>query len=166
MYSFFFSSRRRHTRCALVTGVQTCALPIYLAEVAGADQHHAPDAARLAGPEDIRAVLAGEAEEAQRPGQVFGSQARLFAEALGRHVVGVAPGRGLADLYQPLVDAALQVDVRQPEGDAELARETALSDMIPRLDDVQHQPGRFGLLIAVRGTGRLDRKSTRLNSSH
>src|SRR3546814_8397576 len=26
---FFFASRRRHTRCALVTGVQTCALPIY-----------------------------------------------------------------------------------------------------------------------------------------
>src|SRR3546814_7423579 len=26
---FFFSSRRRHTRFALVTGVQTCALPIY-----------------------------------------------------------------------------------------------------------------------------------------
>src|SRR3546814_4463134 len=25
---FFFSSRRRHTRCELVTGVQTCALPI------------------------------------------------------------------------------------------------------------------------------------------
>src|SRR3546814_14762068 len=25
----FFSSRRRHTRCALVTGVQTCALPIF-----------------------------------------------------------------------------------------------------------------------------------------
>src|SRR3546814_1856390 len=28
MLFFFFSSRRRHTRCALVTGVQTCALPI------------------------------------------------------------------------------------------------------------------------------------------
>src|SRR3546814_10295288 len=28
-YAFFFSSRRRHTRCALVTGVQTCALPIW-----------------------------------------------------------------------------------------------------------------------------------------
>src|SRR3546814_15220515 len=26
---FFISSRRRHTRCALVTGVQTCALPIW-----------------------------------------------------------------------------------------------------------------------------------------
>src|SRR3546814_3735823 len=32
-FVFFFSSRRRHTRCALVTGVQTCALPICL-------QHH------------------------------------------------------------------------------------------------------------------------------
>src|SRR3546814_7066545 len=28
VFLFFFSSRRRHTRCALVTGVQTCALPI------------------------------------------------------------------------------------------------------------------------------------------
>src|SRR3546814_7839824 len=27
-FFFFFSSRRRHTRCSLVTGVQTCALPI------------------------------------------------------------------------------------------------------------------------------------------
>src|SRR3546814_4543954 len=38
---FFFSSRRRHTRCALVTGVQTCALPISLvkrqAEAEGID---------------------------------------------------------------------------------------------------------------------------------
>src|SRR3546814_9460625 len=31
---FFFSSRRRQTRCALVTGVQTCALPIYALLVA------------------------------------------------------------------------------------------------------------------------------------
>src|SRR3546814_8086564 len=28
-FTFLFSSRRRHTRCALVTGVQTCALPIF-----------------------------------------------------------------------------------------------------------------------------------------
>src|SRR3546814_5841882 len=32
MWSFIFSSRSRHTRCALVTGVQTCALPISLPE--------------------------------------------------------------------------------------------------------------------------------------
>src|SRR3546814_3712149 len=34
MIVFFVSSRRRHTRCALVTGVQTCALPIFSAYVA------------------------------------------------------------------------------------------------------------------------------------
>src|SRR3546814_8493116 len=28
VFGLFFSCRRRHTRCALVTGVQTCALPI------------------------------------------------------------------------------------------------------------------------------------------
>src|SRR3546814_663520 len=31
VFCFFFSGRRRHTRCALVTGVQTCALPIWAA---------------------------------------------------------------------------------------------------------------------------------------
>src|SRR3546814_10814430 len=44
---FFFSSRRRHTRCALVTGVQTCALPIW-SDLGGWDavwSHAGPDAA-------------------------------------------------------------------------------------------------------------------------
>src|SRR3546814_3607861 len=36
MLLFFFSSRRRHTRCALVTGVQTCALPIFPPPAEGA----------------------------------------------------------------------------------------------------------------------------------
>src|SRR3546814_2338128 len=36
--SFFFSSRRRHTSCALVTGVQTCALPISEVERLRADR--------------------------------------------------------------------------------------------------------------------------------
>src|SRR3546814_548901 len=36
VFSFFFSSRRRHTRCALVTGVQTCALPISVSDKRGA----------------------------------------------------------------------------------------------------------------------------------
>src|SRR3546814_7669146 len=35
---FFFSSRRRHTRCALVTGVQTCALPISQRRPCGGDR--------------------------------------------------------------------------------------------------------------------------------
>src|SRR3546814_5644939 len=49
--SFVFSSRRRHTRCALVTGVQTCALPIStlsLLRDAG-DAAQAPDVQQLRG---------------------------------------------------------------------------------------------------------------------
>src|SRR3546814_21123651 len=38
---FFFSSRIRHTRCALVTGVQTCALPISLQPEEGPQRIHA-----------------------------------------------------------------------------------------------------------------------------
>src|SRR3546814_11709958 len=38
---FFFSSRRRHTRCALVTGVQTCALPIYTVSLQGDIENNA-----------------------------------------------------------------------------------------------------------------------------
>src|SRR3546814_268385 len=58
MVFFFFSSRRRHTRCALVTGVQTCALPIsdirgdHLADLPGAEQLAQPfavDAGIVAG---------------------------------------------------------------------------------------------------------------------
>src|SRR3546814_1507000 len=45
VYFVCFSSRRRHTRCALVTGVQTCALPILDDEIIARDEytkHHAP----------------------------------------------------------------------------------------------------------------------------
>src|SRR3546814_8699092 len=44
----FFASRRRHTRCALVTGVQTCALPIY---------PHDPDLVALVGELSTRSEL-------------------------------------------------------------------------------------------------------------
>src|SRR3546814_2205634 len=52
---FFFSSRRRHTSCALVTGVQTCALPISLVAGDGAMlftvfRGESPQAIRLEGP--------------------------------------------------------------------------------------------------------------------
>src|SRR3546814_7500618 len=55
----FLSSRRRHTRCALVTGVQTCALPIcplllHLAE----DDHLCPPEAQ----EAIERAAAGHAD--------------------------------------------------------------------------------------------------------
>src|SRR3546814_46273 len=51
---FFFSSRRRHTRCALVTGVQTCALPIF-------PHDRDPGSSILHGASDLRFVSRGEA---------------------------------------------------------------------------------------------------------
>src|SRR3546814_10546371 len=76
MVVFFFSSRRRHTRCALVTGVQTCALPIYASSAgghfnptgsphgrAGTPTHHAGDmdnlTANAQGVADVNIHLAG-----------------------------------------------------------------------------------------------------------
>src|SRR3546814_2854523 len=40
LFLFFFSSRRRHTICALVTGVQTCALPIFNGRLESPFRHH------------------------------------------------------------------------------------------------------------------------------
>src|SRR3546814_5960516 len=54
-YVFFFSSRRRHTRCALVTGVQTCALPILLG---GVSTEIVQIADRQAGGSDEQALRA------------------------------------------------------------------------------------------------------------
>src|SRR3546814_7866364 len=65
-FMFFFSSRRRHTRCALVTGVQTCALPISAGarRLAGGplrrQPHHAqPRRARRARPRAVRLRASG-----------------------------------------------------------------------------------------------------------
>src|SRR3546814_4510637 len=67
MCFFFFSSRRRHTRCALVTGVQTCALPILIRLVDDlmslsrieADKHRQPKApvALIPLAEEVRDAL-------------------------------------------------------------------------------------------------------------
>src|SRR3546814_4512556 len=62
IFCFFFSSRRRHTSCALVTGVQTCALPISAILPAVAAVHDA-----AAGGAADRAPAAGEAAGAEQP---------------------------------------------------------------------------------------------------
>src|SRR3546814_12483031 len=71
---FFFSSRRRHTRCALVTGVQTCALPILFDF----------DSAQLRkDPFDMRAYESGD---------ICGWTRRIFlAPAEDQPVVGAEP---------------------------------------------------------------------------
>src|SRR3546814_2629376 len=71
-----FSSRRRHTRCALVTGVQTCALPIFRKASRSLGRLFAQGNRRLddrhelggreAGPADERAVDVGHPQQFDR----------------------------------------------------------------------------------------------------
>src|SRR3546814_13357570 len=63
MCVFFFSSRRRHTRCALVTGVQTCALPISVLLGLGASVA----LATVAGTVAAVAVVGWEVARGRRP---------------------------------------------------------------------------------------------------
>src|SRR3546814_3190663 len=108
----FFSSRRRHTRCALVTGVQTCALPI--------------------------SFLARAATVRARKGQLL-----------------IAEGSTADDVYL-IVGGRLQISMFAANG-----RETILRDMGPgRL------VGEMSAISAMPRSASVDRKSTRLNSSH
>src|SRR3546814_3860797 len=73
MCFFFFSSRRRHTRCALVTGVQTCALPIWrgaraLRRGGGAERraHRLADPPRHGGRRPLRHARLPEHRRARR----------------------------------------------------------------------------------------------------
>src|SRR3546814_18121150 len=75
---FFFSIRRRHTRCALVTGVQTCALPIF-------DDLELPDLAK-------RRLVGGESYTLRRAGYTTAgspaslSIARTMRNAMSRRI--------------------------------------------------------------------------------
>src|SRR3546814_7244505 len=60
---FFFSSRRRHTRCALVTGVQTCALPI--CDLVYVDPRRAPSIG-----DDVIVQLVGEVNPGADPAEI------------------------------------------------------------------------------------------------
>src|SRR3546814_3388235 len=76
---FFFSSRRRHTRCALVTGVQTCALSISGQAIG----------AKLAHPERQVCLLLGDG--------AFGFSGMEF-DTMARHglpIVGVVGNNGI-----------------------------------------------------------------------
>src|SRR3546814_6480209 len=95
-YCFFLSSRRRHTRCALVTGVQTCALPIF------------PDRAGEARRDDQPERQFPAASEAWRPAggrpvdQVWAAS-RLWRGDAG---VGGRPGRPGVPCHLHLFDPA------------------------------------------------------------
>src|SRR3546814_7425014 len=91
MCVFFFSSRRRHTRCALVTGVQTCALPIYRVQIVEAvlaffaQRRLMPGGAIFATAADIGedigiAIL--DPEQAERPGAIRSEERRVGKECV------------------------------------------------------------------------------------
>src|SRR3546814_6644867 len=78
---FFFSSRRRHTRCALVTGVQTCALPIsVLGAAAGLD---AEQGAKL----HLAARMMAAVDALRLPHQLVERQVEQFGDLVARPVV-------------------------------------------------------------------------------
>src|SRR3546814_16258142 len=94
---FFFSSGRRHTRCALVTGVQTCALPIYFMMVSlrcfrTCHAGHAPDVAN-SPPPPLRANGAPFAREtprsvpAERKSVVEGKSVSVRVGLGGRRII-------------------------------------------------------------------------------
>src|SRR3546814_7829650 len=78
---FFFSSRRRHTRCALVTGVQTCTLPIsFVLERFGEDRLAAEDATVLL---EADVIGGGTGDDGEREAQV--AEGDDAGEAQGEH---------------------------------------------------------------------------------
>src|SRR3546814_10126994 len=90
---FFFSSRRRHTRCALVTGVQTCALPILLLGSAHQIEREFRVMAALGPTELPVARVVGLCEDAEVIGSDF-------------YVMDYVGGRSFWDQRLPGLDAA------------------------------------------------------------
>src|SRR3546814_7340416 len=155
-WSFFFSSRRRHTRCALVTGVQTCALPIYEADAI---------LPRFAQPDDTaRAdVDPGAADFVERIEAVLKCPRRDDILVILRARVDI-----MVVIIEPGDRERLRLFLGQhPQRHAGF--HAHLAHALHHLDDRGH--------VAVLGVApggahadalraRIDRKSTRLNSSH
>src|SRR3546814_4144637 len=161
---FFFSSRRRHTSCALVTGVQTCALPIFRGE---AIRHGREEVGRLvlalpvvgAGVHQVGGA-AGDRVEALEGGDQF---------AGGEDLDGEAAVGGLRDrLHEPFRGGALTGLVLRPAGDhapfgpalRDHRRRTARGGRRRRAADRRRRQELASL------PHRPDRKSPRLNSSN
>src|SRR3546814_9744857 len=86
---FFLSSRRRHTRCALVTVVQTCALPIWdQFELLVARPQEIEDLARVAR----KNARVGRPLHDERGGVVLGE--RSEERRVGKECVSTCRSRG------------------------------------------------------------------------
>src|SRR3546814_3989724 len=76
---FFFASRRRHTRCALVTGVQTCALPISVRAIPRGGLRLAGDRGPAPAPRRAHAVAVPDSD-----GPRVGNASRGPLDQIGR----------------------------------------------------------------------------------
>src|SRR3546814_16700393 len=82
----FFASRRRHTRCAVVTGVQTCALPIYRPAIAGGVSKMLGEL-RGIDVELLRHAAANDAGAADRKSVVEGKSVSVRVDLGGRRII-------------------------------------------------------------------------------
>src|SRR3546814_13321423 len=82
---FLFSSRRRHTRCALVTGVQTCALPICDAGASGCAA--GSDLADAAGRSRVTTLISQRRTNKDRKSVVQGKRVSVSVELGGRRII-------------------------------------------------------------------------------
>src|SRR3546814_3520334 len=102
---FFFSSRRRHTRCALVTGVQTRALPIsgthadYMEKVAG----DVIDLGPIYTGAKLGWVVPSYVPEGEL-GSIEDLQKDAVKEKLDNKIQGIDPGAGLMRLSKEAVE--------------------------------------------------------------
>src|SRR3546814_11172394 len=100
---FFFSSRRRHTRCALVTGVQTCALPILLPRLEEQGSGVVVNVIGAAGIRPQPTYIAGGAGNAALIALTEALGSRSLRK--GVRVLGVNPGLVLTDRMTPTPQA-------------------------------------------------------------
>ena len=124
-----------------------------LGEVGNAGKRDPRKAAFRAGLQGEIAVGLRPAEEAERRRKVFGGETGLLRKSLRRQIVDIAAGRGLADLDEPLLHAALEVGVDEPERDAKLGPETPLrlaAVALDRAEQAEHDAGIVRPLVALR----------------
>src|SRR3546814_3549659 len=172
---FFLSSRRRHTRCALVTGVQTCALPIFTSEESWAE---AGEQARAFGPVRILFSNAGVGGGSGQFEQ-YDTDVWRWNYAVNAHAHPYACRTFLGDMKASgeashLVITRSMVEIVPPPISVAYIRSNYATLGIARalrnelagtcVDISVLMPGMSATRIVE--TNREDRKRTRLNSSH
>src|SRR3546814_2297518 len=137
---FLFTSRRRHTRCALVTGVQTCALPI--------SSENLNTLVDFRHQKRFRAQRGENGMGQQRYGK--GGEDATIVVPVGTEVINVATDEVIGDMTRHGDRMLVAKGGKGGLGNMHFKSSTNRS---PR----QFTPGE---------EGEEDRKSTRLNSSH